>query len=242
MSTEVTVALIAASAAVVGPLVTWIIARQTRSDERADIVRDLEILKNLNPASPQYEKLDKRVATNVDRLVNEQDRRDGSRFLLQLYFAMVTTLAAGTTANWLITRKWLPAELYGYVKIIEVLSPTLTAITLLMILAIMGKIIWLLARLAGVHFQLVWHRFRRWRAERSQRRADAATAQAMSLALTRGVTREQILDTLQRSISRSSDAQTLDDTMKEELLTSRMEIFDRVAAEHGSPNGSSSTR
>ncbi|MFX1783454.1 hypothetical protein [Prescottella equi] len=234
MSTEIAVALIAASAAIVGPLVSWIVARQARSDERTDIARDLEILKNLNPQSESHTLLECRITKNVENFVAAQDRRDSTRFSLQLYFIAMTFAVLGSASNWLIGRDWLPTELHGYVKAVAVLAPIVSLVMLVMLLAVAAQVVVMSVRILWLQIQISRGRVQIWANDRKIKKLRKANQRlvgqneaAYDLVVSKGVTRSQVLELVEQRANQDANIPV---DRKSEVIESQMKLFDQAAA------------
>lgn len=75
MDTSIVVAIVAATAAVVAPALTWLAARQDANDLRKNIERDMDLLNRLVSGSETHRRLEMHVKSSIE----EQIRRDESR-------------------------------------------------------------------------------------------------------------------------------------------------------------------
>ncbi|CAN5223798.1 hypothetical protein BH11ACT6_BH11ACT6_05180 [soil metagenome] len=76
MSTEVKVALIAAAAVFVQVVVSYLINRQRANDLRANIDREVDIIRKLEPGSPEALRLESHVKASIDKLITRDERRE----------------------------------------------------------------------------------------------------------------------------------------------------------------------
>lgn len=81
MSSEVVVAIVAACAALVGPSLVWLAARQQQNDARALIAKDLDLIERLRQMSFPETPIDL-VTSNVDAQIDALVARDRRRRML----------------------------------------------------------------------------------------------------------------------------------------------------------------
>jgi hypothetical protein len=76
VSKEIVVALIAVSGVVLTQFVTYVLGRQARRDLRANIDREIDILRKLRPESNEAGKLEKHITWSIDDLIWRDERRE----------------------------------------------------------------------------------------------------------------------------------------------------------------------
>lgn len=184
VDTELWVAIIGGLFSVVVAAVGWVIARQDRSDERANISRDLEILSALNPDSPSYTELEKRISQNIAQLVTEQNYKDFARPFYRRYFwfIAVTILLVGIAL--LRGEKWEWREI---AQVVNVLLWVPWA-------ALAASLIWLPLKGLYLLIRLMWMKVQLWMLERQRvRLSDRRDAAQAQLDAAQSYTRELLL-------------------------------------------------
>ena len=89
MSDELILGLIALVGAVAGPVFGYVIARQSATDRRTNIARDLETLHQLDPASETATMLSNHIKRNVAAVVLRDESRDEQTQLVWKYLRIV---------------------------------------------------------------------------------------------------------------------------------------------------------
>lgn len=128
--------LITAIASVVVFLLSWMVGRQEKTDTRAIIVRDLEILEKLDPTNSAHEKLKDDIDDRISTLVKSRSSKSGSQTLFQIYllFAGLVVLIFGT--RWLSGQEWIGSGAWSLA-----VTVSLWVFIILMLITLVGMFI-----------------------------------------------------------------------------------------------------
>lgn len=132
-------------AAVATPLTSWLISRTSRKDKRQNIARDLEILKNLNPASEIYKSLENRVSRDIQKVVTQADIRDEVGPVWRKYFVILGLIALASTLRWASFQEWVPENSNTSIFIVRIACWTIAGALALQLSAKLIKVFWLAA-------------------------------------------------------------------------------------------------
>lgn len=108
VSTEVLVALIAFGGVAVAQVIAFSVSRLNANDLRVNVDREIDILRKLNPSSPQATALSVHVSERIDELISQNERRSESRLWQGLFKWGV---AAAIYAIYVWYRHGIPADL-----------------------------------------------------------------------------------------------------------------------------------
>ncbi|UGQ59543.1 hypothetical protein LSF60_08695 [Rhodococcus pyridinivorans] len=170
MNTELWVAVVGGLFSVVVAAVGWVIARQDRSDDRTNISRDLEILNALNPDSPAYAELEKRITKNIAHLVTEQNYKDFARPFYRRYFWFIAVTALLIGTGLLLGEEWDWRET----------AQVINSLLLLPWIALGVSILWLPIKGLYQLARYIWLKARLWKLERQHRKMSARYEAAQS--------------------------------------------------------------
>jgi hypothetical protein len=75
VANEVLLGLIAVCGVLATPVVSYVISRQSANDLRANIDKEIVIIRKLAPGSPEVAKLEAHVTSSIDKLIERDERR-----------------------------------------------------------------------------------------------------------------------------------------------------------------------
>lgn len=231
MSKEIWIALIAVTGVVLGQAVTWLIARQNRSDARDVISKDLQILKQLRPGTDTHTEFEQRIKKNIARLTEKQDNRDFYRESTAFLAPKVYFVGLAFVGWYLYTlpdssQSWKAAGLGLILGVL--LRCALWLIT-------WRKTIWTLMQTAVLWVQTMY--LKHWRIRRTKKQLRQTQEKHARLAeLAFDVTRAAIASGAPRNeieeLTRKhfAESQGISDADKAELLAEMLALIDRAAS------------
>lgn len=222
MNTELWVALIALGGVLAGQVVTWLIARQSRSDDRDVISKDLQILKQLQPGTDTHRQFEKRVQKNITRLITRQNNRDffweAFAFLVPKLYYVILLL----TGSYLLTT----GESH------ELEGVGLGAIAVV----VLAVVFWLIGSRGVIRAWMKWvplwvqKNYLKWKVSRADKRfakGQKIIAANIRTALEAGVSRADIEETARTTIGQHAP----DPESRQQNLDRFLALVDEVSAD-----------
>jgi DNA-directed RNA polymerase specialized sigma24 family protein len=84
VKTEIAVALIAATGVGVQATVSYLVNRRTAIDLRTNIGREIDIVRKLQPSSPEAQQLETHIKDAVEKLISTEQKRDSASAVVRL--------------------------------------------------------------------------------------------------------------------------------------------------------------
>ncbi|MBJ7341619.1 hypothetical protein [Mycolicibacterium sp.] len=192
MSEGVAVALIAVGGVVLTQFVTYLISRQSASDLRTNIDREIEIIRKLQPGSTEATKLEAHIKASIEKLVYRDQRREQLADVVATFAPlMIVTFAAMGFQSW--REHGVPHMLRPTVTVIYwglfAMSAWLFLRYIWQLAKLMFAYLRVFSRLTFSHVRLLRARLRLWRAQRRLAKGKAHMGALINIA-------EDLLDTL----------------------------------------------
>jgi hypothetical protein len=168
VSNEIVVALIAVSGVVLTQLVTYILGRQSRRDLRANIDREIDIVRKLRPASAEANKLEKHIKSCIDDLIWRDERREQLGDVGRNFGPIIVLgFAVGALGVW---------REHGVPKDFNVLVSSAYWGLAINFAVLVLQSVWKGARYAYWRVRLWMAKWKQWRSKRKLAKTEAAVA------------------------------------------------------------------
>lgn len=157
--------ILAAVGVVLTPFITWWVGRQDRNDKRTAIMRDLEILRAINPESVEHKRLETQVRKSLSNFLEERQRKEETAPLFRRYYAFLTFAGIFLALTWVASQGWLHDSWASSLTAARVAAAAIAISFVANILWILVKLSFAIARAGALWILLQYHKLRKWFAE-----------------------------------------------------------------------------